>query len=82
MAELAEVAEVSANNFALGDLDSGVTSLATMMHWLSTNGLDETIDQVFRRCIDGLQEFGASRKEYILLSLHTLDTAFGQLELS
>ena len=82
MAELAEVAEVSANNFALGDLDSGVTSLATMMHWLSTNGLDETTDQVLRRCIDGLQEFGASRKEYILLSLHALDTAFGQLELS
>ncbi len=82
MAELAEVAEASANSFALGDLDTGVTSLATMLQWLSTDDLDETINQVLQRCINGLQEFGASRKEYILLSLHTLDAAFSLLELS
>ena len=76
MAELAEVAEVSAKSFAAGEIGSGVTSLATMLQWLPKRDLDETIVEVSQRCIDGLQEFGDSRKEYILLSLHTLDTAF------
>ena len=80
MAELAEVAEASANSFASGKLESGVTSLATMLQWLPKKDLDETIVEVSLRCIGGLQEFGDSRKEYILLSLHTLDSAFGQLE--
>ncbi len=80
MAELAEVAEASARSFAAGDLDSGVTILSTMLKWLLNRDLDENIVEVLRRCIEGLQEYGGARKEYILLSLHTLDTAFSQLE--
>ena len=82
LAELAEVSEVSANHFASEDFDSGVTSLTTMLQWLATDDLDHTTIQVLRRCVDGLEEFGVSRKEYILLSLHTIDTAFGQLMLT
>ncbi len=80
MAELAEVAEASARCFASDDITSGVASLITMLRWLSKNDLDQTLAEALRRCIDGLQEFGDSRKEYILLSLHTLDTGFKQLE--
>jgi len=80
MAELAEVAEASSKSFAAGDLDSGVTILTTMLQWLPNRDLDETTVEVLRRCIGGLQEYGGARKEIILLSLHTLDTAFSQLE--
>jgi hypothetical protein len=80
MAELAEVAEASSKSFAAGDLDLGVTILTTMLQWLPNRDLDETTVEVLRRCIGGLQEYGCARKEYILLSLHTLDTAFSQLE--
>jgi hypothetical protein len=80
LAELAEVSEASANSFASGDLDSGLTSLVTMLRWLPKSDLDQTTATVSLRCIDGLQKYGKERKEYILLSLHTLDTAFKQLD--
>ncbi|UCG26258.1 MAG: MFS transporter [Chloroflexota bacterium] len=79
LAELAEVAEASANSFAAGDSDSGVTSLATMLQWLPSVDLERTTLVVSQGCIAGLREFGNRRTEYILLSLHTLDTAFKQL---
>jgi MFS family permease len=82
MAEMAEVAEASANSFASGDLDLGVTTLATMLRWLPKRDLDRTTVVVSQRCIAGLQEHGKRRKEYILLALHTLDTAFNQLNMS
>lgn len=79
MAELAQVAEASANSFASGDSESGVSSLATMLQWLPKDDLDSTILAISQGCMDGLQEHGNRRKEYILLSLHTLDTALKQL---
>jgi hypothetical protein len=78
--ELAEMAEASANSFAAGAIDSGVIILTTMMQWLPKNELDEPIGQASQRCIDGLREYGALRIEYILLSLHTLNTAIGLLQ--
>jgi len=80
MPELAEIAEASANCFAAGGIDSGVIILTTMLQWLPKRELDESIVQVVQRCIDGLREYGGLRKEYILLSLHTLNTAVGQLQ--
>ena len=80
LAEQAEVAEVSSKCFAFGDLPSGIASLKTMLRWLPKNELDETLAEVVQRCIEGLQDYGETRKEYILLSLHALDTAFKQLE--
>jgi MFS family permease len=82
MAELAEVAEASAMCFASDDILSGVASLITILQWLSRHDLDQTLAEALRGCIDGLHEFGDSRKEYILLSLHTLDTGFKQLDSS
>lgn len=76
---VAEVAEVSANCFALGNPDSGVTTLTTVLRWLPKEALDEPLVEVLQRCIDGLQEHNDMRNEYILLSLHALDTAFNQL---
>ena len=81
MVELAEVAGASANSFAAGNVDSGVTTLITMLNWLSEEPIGDTLNEMIQQCISGLQEFGGSRSEYILLSLHALDVAFGQLEL-
>ena len=80
MIELAEVAEASSKSFASGDLASGVVSLRTMLHWISSEDLDQTTADILQGCIAGLEEFGGDRKEYILLSLHTIDIAFKQLE--
>ncbi len=77
--ELAELAEASAHHFASGDLESGVVILTTMLQWLPKRDLDESIVKGLHCCMDGLQEYDGSRKEYILLSLHTLDSAFSQL---
>ena len=82
MAELAQVAEASANSFASGDSESGVSSLTTMLKWLPKDDFDRTILEISRGCIYGLQEYRNGRKEYVLLSLHTLDTAFNQLNQS
>ena len=82
MDELAEIAEASAKSFAAGGVDSGVIILITMLQWIPKRDLDQTLVKALQRCIDGLQEFGSSRKEFILLSLHVVDTALGQLELS
>ena len=78
-AEVAEVAEASANCFALGNADSGVTTLTTVLRWLPKEELNEPLVEVLQCCIDGLQEHDDMRNEYILLSLHALDTAFNQL---
>ena len=80
MVELEEVAEASSKSFASGDIDSGIASLRTMLAWISSSDLDKNTAVVLQWCIDGLEEYGDTRKETILLSLHTLDTAFKELE--
>ncbi len=79
MLDLAEIAEVSAKSFSAGDSAAGVTSMITMLHWLSKEDLDEATLAVLSYSITQLQEHGAARKEYILLALHVLDVAFEQL---
>ncbi|MDX1418246.1 MAG: MFS transporter, partial [Candidatus Promineifilaceae bacterium] len=82
LSELAELVVASANSFALGEIDSGVLILTTTLRWLPTRALDGPIVVTIRRCNSGLQAFGGSRKEYILLALHTLDTALSALRSS
>ena len=79
MIELEEVAEASSKSFASGDLRSGIASLRTMLQWISAADLSESTAEVLRWCSDGLEEYGEDRREYILLSLFTLDAAFKQL---
>lgn len=79
MLEIAEVAQATANSFAAGDADAATTSLVTMLQWLPKDNLEKTIAKVAKGCIDGIEEHGERRKEYILLSLHTMDAALKQL---
>ncbi len=77
--EQAELAQGSALCFAQGDVDAGVIILTTMLQWAAKENLDPGILQVIEGCEKGLQRYGRSRKEYILLALHILDTAFARL---
>jgi hypothetical protein len=79
LGELAELSEASANSFAIGDLDSGVIKLTTLLRWLPTTDLDATLITAVPHCICGLQQYGPARKEFVLLSLHTGDAVFQHL---
>jgi HEAT repeat protein/Na+/melibiose symporter-like transporter len=79
MLEMAEVAEASARNFASGDMNSGVSNLTTILHWLLEEDLNEITLAAIAHCTDGLNEHGSYRKEYILLTLHMLDAAFDEM---
>jgi HEAT repeat protein len=79
MGEVAEMAEACANSFAAGDRGSAAIRLNTLIRWLPKTDLDETLIITLQRCSSGLQQFKCSRKEYVLLALHALDTAFNRL---
>jgi HEAT repeat protein len=74
----AALIEACAGCFARGDLSKGATYLIDMIHQLPTQGLDETLISVLDECAAGLAEFGGTRFEFVLLSLHTLDIALRQ----
>ena len=78
--DLAELAEASANSFALGDVDSGVTILTTMMQWVAKEDLDPAASKLAQNCAQALEEYGGTHQEFILLALHTLHVAVGHLE--
>ena len=70
------VAEGCTQNFAHGNPAAGIACLKTMMAWFPKEHLDEDMVQMLAACSQCLAQFGNSRKEIILLSLHVLDAAF------
>ena len=79
LGEVAELLDAAANCFASGGVDSGVKTLATVLRWIPKKDLGEPLVEILQHCIDGLQENDDLRNDYILLSLHALDTAFSRL---
>jgi hypothetical protein len=49
-----------------------------MLRQLPTDNLDKTLVSILNECAKSLAEFGDTRLEFILLSLHTLDLALRQ----
>jgi hypothetical protein len=70
--------EACAACFARGDLSGGATYLKDMIDGLPTHDLDETLVCILGECAAGLAEFGGTRFEFVLLSLHSLDIALRQ----
>jgi len=64
--------------FAQGDLKQGAAALKEILADLPTNDLDKTLVCILNECAGGLAEFGGSRTEFILLSLHALNIALRQ----
>ena len=71
-------AEACAKCFARGDLSGSAIHLKDMIHALPTHGLDETLVCILDECAAGLAEFGSTRLEFVLLSLHASDIALRQ----
>jgi hypothetical protein len=70
--------EACAVQFAEGDLAQGAAALKAMLDEFPKENLDETLTTILNECARGLADYGDTRTEFILLALHTLDTALRQ----
>ena len=75
----AALAETCAQRFAEGNLAEGTTLLEEMIADVPTGGIDGTLLQILHECGRCLGEFGHTRVEFILLTLHSLDAALRQV---
>lgn len=73
------IAEGCEQNFSRGNTAAGAACVRTLMTWLPTEHLDENLAEMLKACAQCLSQFGSSRKEILLLSLHVLDAAFEQV---
>jgi hypothetical protein len=76
----AHLAEQSANYYAQGDPDQGTALLSDLIDQLAPVTLDKTLVYILHECARNIAEFGHSRPEFLLLSLHTLNLALTQLD--
>jgi MFS-type transporter involved in bile tolerance (Atg22 family) len=77
-AAFATLTETCARHFAEGDSVQGAAILKDLLCQLPKDNLDKTLVSILHECANGLAEFGHTRIEFILLSLHTLDLALRQ----
>ena len=64
-----------AKAFAENDLQRAVILLRDLISNLPMEDFEKTFAAILKDCAERLDEFGASRIEYIILSLHTIDVA-------
>jgi MFS-type transporter involved in bile tolerance (Atg22 family)/HEAT repeat protein len=76
---LSQTTQTCGRNFAAGDSKQGVVLLRELICQIPTNQLEPTLAHILQECAGNLAEFGDHRIEFILLSLHTLNIALGQL---
>ena len=74
----AALAETCGQCFAQDDSLQATAILKDMLRQLPTDNLDKTLVSILNECAKSLAEFGDTRLEFILLSLHTLDLALRQ----
>jgi hypothetical protein len=77
-----DLAETCGRCFAQGDRSGGAGYLLEMIQMLPAQRLDETLTFILDECAAALAEFGGTRFELILLSLHSLDIALRQCHAS
>jgi hypothetical protein len=77
---LASLAEKCAESFAEGDTHQGTVLLREMIGQLPPAALDKSLARILQECACNLADFGDSRLEFVLLSLHTLNNALQQLD--
>jgi hypothetical protein len=70
---------ICAENFAQGDLPRGTNLLKDIIYQLLKADIEHTLACILHECASSLAEFGSTRLEFILLSLHTLTIALPQL---
>ncbi|HXV98384.1 MAG TPA: hypothetical protein VEC93_08165, partial [Anaerolineae bacterium] len=77
--ELTILAGACAESFAHGDLPQGASQLKALLCQLPQTKFDSTLTCIINECAASLAEFGPTRLEFILLSLHVLNIALPQL---
>jgi predicted MFS family arabinose efflux permease len=77
--DLTTLTGTCADSFACGDLSHGANRLQELLCQLPKNDLDPTLADILNRCANSLAKFGATRLEFILLSLHALNMALPQI---
>jgi hypothetical protein len=78
---LISLIKMCAEQFARSNPAQGARLLKEMIGEIPKDNLDPTLIYILQECTNGLAEFGASRLEFILLSLHALNIALPQLTL-
>jgi len=73
-------AESCSSSFEIGDIEHGVAMLVTLIHLLlASDKLSKPLAIVLAECAQRLAEQGGSRREYILLALHAMNSAIKEL---
>jgi hypothetical protein len=76
-------AESCSSSFEIGDIEHGVAMLVTLIHLLlASDKLSKPLAVVLAECAQCLAEKGSSRREYILLALHAMNSAIKELSAS
>jgi hypothetical protein len=70
--ELSAMMEECADAMARGELAQGTKLLSRLIRRVPGDGFCETCAVILLDCADRLDEFGASRTEYLLLALHAI----------
>jgi len=68
-----------AEAFAENDLQRAVALLKSVINNLPVEDFGKTFAVILKDCAERLDEFGASRIEYLILSLHTIDAALNSV---
>ena len=71
--QLLRLASECAQEFAEGELENGIAVLVELIGELRTDEFEDAAGEVISECAASLGEFGSSRREYIVLALHTLN---------
>jgi HEAT repeat protein len=79
-AQLTTLTQSCADHFAHNNAAHGVHQLQELLGSLPTAKIEPVVACILSKCREGLAEFGPTRLELILLSLHTLHIALSQLE--
>jgi hypothetical protein len=73
--------QTCARHFALGDSEQGAAQLCELICQMPTNQLEKTLARLLQACAKNLAEFSDTRIEFILLALHAITIALGQMSL-
>jgi hypothetical protein len=71
--ELVRLAEESASMFARDDFAAGIAVLIELVSLLPTDICPERGSKIITECASRLRQHGSAHREYLILTLHTLD---------
>jgi hypothetical protein len=80
--DLDEAMTDCADAFAREDLERGVVHLSRVIRCLPMEEFAPTLRLILQECAEGLDELGALRSEYTLLTLHTMEVGLAQKQVS